>query len=116
MLDAPFAISSNGDGFLLHYDVEHFRPKKEAKALDGTIRDGYWWLAFDYMNFRLCGNVRNRKKGGWFPLKVGSLCSTYAAPCEESETRYLLDPVDDDDVALIGFRQGGQGNPCARHH
>ena len=45
-----------------HYDVEHFRPKKEAKNLDKTIRDGYWWLAFDYTNYRLCGNVGNRKK------------------------------------------------------
>lgn len=91
-----------------HYDVEHFRPKKEAKALDGSERDGYWWLAFDYMNFRVCGNVGNRKKGGWFPLKQGSLCSTYAAPCEESESRYLLDPIDDDDVSLIAFDEEGK--------
>lgn len=94
-----------------HYDVEHFRPKKEAKALDASLRDGYWWLAFDYMNFRVCGNVGNRKKGGWFPLKDGSLCSTYAAPCEESETRYLLDPIDDDDVALIAFDEEGKVIP-----
>lgn len=94
-----------------HYDVEHFRPKKEAKALDGRERDGYWWLAFDYMNFRVCGNVGNRKKGGWFPLKDGSLCSTYAEQCEESETRYLLDPIDDDDVALIAFDEEGKVIP-----
>jgi uncharacterized protein (TIGR02646 family) len=91
-----------------HYDVEHFRPKKEAKQIDGSMLDGYWWLAFDYMNFRLCGNVGNRKKGGWFPLKRDSLCSTYAAPCEESETRYLLDPIDDDDVSLIAFDEEGK--------
>jgi uncharacterized protein (TIGR02646 family) len=94
-----------------HYDVEHFRPKKEAKALDATVRDGYWWLAFDYMNFRVCGNVGNRKKGGWFPLQDGSLCSTYADPCEESEARYLLDPVDDDDVSLIAFDEEGKVIP-----
>lgn len=94
-----------------HYDVEHFRPKKAAKALDGAERDGYWWLAFDYMNFRLCGNVGNRKKGGWFPLKRGSLCSTYGEPCEESESRYLLDPVDDDDVSLIAFDEEGKVIP-----
>lgn len=94
-----------------HYDVEHFRPKKEAKAIDGSERDGYWWLAFDYMNFRACGNVGNRKKGGWFPLKDGSLCSTYAAQCEESETRYLLDPIDDDDVSLIAFDEEGKVIP-----
>ncbi|MEW5786408.1 MAG: hypothetical protein AB1899_01000 [Pseudomonadota bacterium] len=94
-----------------HYDVEHFRPKKEAKALDGSERDGYWWLAFDYMNFRACGNVGNRKKGGWFPLKDGSLCSTYADPCEESEARYLLDPIDDDDVSLLAFDEEGKVIP-----
>jgi len=94
-----------------HYDVEHFRPKKEAKALDTSLRDGYWWLAFDYMNFRVCGNVGNRKKGGWFPLKDGSLCSTYSEPCEESETRYLIDPIDDDDVALIAFDEEGKVIP-----
>lgn len=94
-----------------HYDVEHFRPKKEARALDGTDRDGYWWLAFDYMNFRVCGNVGNRKKGGWFPLKEGSLCSSYSAPCEESEARYLIDPIDDDDVSLIAFDEEGKVVP-----
>jgi hypothetical protein len=71
-----------------HLDVEHFRPKKEAKSLDGTVRDGYWWLAFDYTNFRACGNVGNRKKGGWFPLQEGSLCSTHDNRCEESEAAY----------------------------
>lgn len=91
-----------------HYDVEHFRPKKEAKALDGSDRDGYWWLAFDYMNFRVCGNVGNRKKGGWFPLQQGSLCSSYADPCEESESPYLIDPIDVADVALLAFDEEGK--------
>ena len=46
-----------------HSDVEHFRPKKEAKALDANSRDGYWWLAFDYMNFRVW-QCRQSQKGG----------------------------------------------------
>jgi uncharacterized protein (TIGR02646 family) len=96
-----------------HYDVEHFRPKKEAKGLVAiNHRDGYWWLAFDYMNFRVCGNVGNRKKGGWFPLRQGSLCSTFAQPCEESEDTYLLDPVNDDDVDLIAFDEEGKVIPA----
>lgn len=94
-----------------YYDVEHFRPKKKAKALDTSVRDGYWWLAFDYMNFRVCGNVGNRKKGSWFPLKNGSLCSSYAEPCEESETHYLLDPINNYDVALIAFDEEGKVIP-----
>lgn len=91
-----------------HLDVEHFRPKKEARAFDGTVRDGYWWLAFDYMNFRACGNVGNRKKGGWFPLNTGSLYSTYDLRCEESESHYLLDPIDIDDVNLLAFDEEGK--------
>jgi hypothetical protein len=42
-----------------HMDVEHFRPKLEAKELDGTKRDGYWWLAFNYRNFREGGFLSN---------------------------------------------------------
>ncbi len=95
-----------------HYDVEHFRPKKEAKELVANIRDGYWWLAFDYMNFRVCGNVGNRKKGGWFPLREGSLCSTYEHRCEDAETVYLLDPVDESDVQLITFDEEGKVIPA----
>lgn len=95
-----------------HYEVEHFRPKKEAKNIDKAKRDGYWWLAFDYMNFRLCGNVGNRKKGTWFPLQTGSLCSTYANRCEESEAIYLIDPIDDSDVALIAFDEEGKVVPA----
>ena len=94
-----------------HYDVEHFRPKKEAKNIDKSKRDGYWWLAFDYMNFRACGNVGNRKKGGWFPLQDGSLCSNYVDQCEEAETTYLLDPIDGNDVALIAFDEEGKVVP-----
>lgn len=95
-----------------HMDVEHFRPKKEAKDLRGNARDGYWWLAFDYHNFRICGSVGNRKKGGWFPLQIGSLISTYDHPCEESEVGYFLDPTDADDVNLIAFDEEGKAIPA----
>ena len=90
-----------------HYDVEHFRPKKIARDMGDDTRDGYWWLAYEYSNFRICGNVGNRKKGGWFPLQGGSLCSSYENPCEESESRYLLDPTDPSDVELIAFDEKG---------
>ena len=97
-----------------HYDVEHFRPKKEAKDLDKSVRDGYWWLAFDYTNYRLCGNVGNRKKGGWFPLKPGSLYSTFGNQREESEDAFLLDPTDEDDVNLIAFDEEGKAIPAPK--
>lgn len=95
-----------------HYDVEHFRPKKEAKNAVDDERDGYWWLAFDYMNFRACGNVGNRKKGGWFPLQAGSQISSHDNRREEMEVCYLLDPVDIDDVKLIAFNEEGSVIPA----
>lgn len=90
-----------------HKDIEHFRPKKEALDLKGNARDGYWWLAFDYTNFRVAGNVPNRKKGGWFPLHAVSHCSRYEAKCEESELPYLLDPINSYDVGLLAFDEEG---------
>lgn len=95
-----------------HYDVEHFRPKKLTKELDGTERDGYWWLAFDYTNYRLCGNVGNRKKGNWFPIREGSLVSFADNRCEESEEIYLLDPTDPHDVSLIAYNEEGNAIPA----
>ena len=44
-----------------HMDVEHFRPKKSAKELNGETRDGYWWLAFAREN-DLLGRVRVRDR------------------------------------------------------
>jgi len=94
-----------------HYDVEHFRPKAHSKAIDGVERDAYWWLAFDYTNYRLCGNVGNRKKGNWFPLREGSLVSDCQTQAEESEEPYILDPTDADDVSLISFDDEGKAIP-----
>lgn len=98
-----------------HYDVEHFRPKKVAKNIDKSERDGYWWLAFDYTNYRLCGNVGNRKKGGWFPLQAGSICSSFENQREESEDAYLLDPTDAGDVNLIAFDEEGKAIPAPKN-
>ncbi len=102
-----------------HYDVEHFRPKKEAKDDQNCdangkpmTRDGYWWLAFEYSNFRICGNVGNRKKGGWFPLHKDSRLSTVSARCEESEAPFLLDPVHKSDTVLLAFNEEGNATPA----
>lgn len=103
---------TEGRDICSHTDVEHFRPKKEALELDGSMRDGYWWLAFDYTNFRAAGSVPNRKKGGWFPLHINSRRSTFDARCEESETPYLLDPVRQTDVVLLAFNEEGNAVPA----
>lgn len=95
-----------------HLDVEHFRPKKAARNVKGPERDGYWWLAFDYMNFRVAGTVPNRKKGAWFPLRYGSLCSTYQRPCEGDEQPHFLDPTNAHDVGLLAFDEEGKAVPA----
>jgi hypothetical protein len=92
-----------------YWQVEHFRPKKEAKDPD---RDGYWWLAFDYLNYRLCGSVGNTKKGSYFPLCAG----TSAAQCPDDncddEAPLLIDPIEEGDVMLLTFADGGKAVPA----
>jgi len=94
-----------------HLDVEHFRPKKSARNSRGPERDGYWWLAFDYMNFRIAGTVPNRKKGSWFPLRHGSPCSSYLRRCEGDEIPHFLDPINAYDVTLLSFDEEGKAVP-----
>lgn len=94
-----------------HLDVEHFRPKKAARNVKGPERDGYWWLAFDFMNFRIAGTVPNRKKGVWFPLQYGSPSSSFIRRCEGDEITYFLDPTNAHDVTLLAFDEEGKAMP-----
>jgi hypothetical protein len=95
-----------------HLDVEHFRPKKAARNAKGPERDGYWWLAFDFMNFRIAGTVPNRKKGAWFPLRYGSRCSSFTRRCEGDEIPHFLDPTNAHDVTLLAFDEEGKAVPA----
>jgi len=95
-----------------HFDIEHFRPKKSAKNLDGTERgEGYWWLAFDWHNLRICGNVGNRKKGGFFPLREGTHWASATDRNVADEFPYLLDPTRPEDPALLCFDENGDVKP-----
>ena len=96
-----------------HWDVEHYRPKKSAKNADGTEDEGYWWLAFSWQNFRICGNAGNRMKGTYFPLRPGSRRAddpTYDLRLEDPQ---LLDPIDEDDPNLLSFNVNGDVIPVA---
>lgn len=94
-----------------HLEVEHFRPKKETKDLEGNIREGYWWLAFDWKNYRIVGNVGNRMKGGYFPLRDGSPVATSASRNTLDEDYLFLDPVEALDVVLLSFEAEGLACP-----
>ena len=96
-----------------HWDVEHYRPKKIPKdGFDPNIHHAYWWLAFDWTNFRVCGNAGNRKKGAAFPLRTGC---TRCAPLGDlrSEIAMLLDPAEEDDPVLLSFNMVGEAIPAA---
>ena len=92
-----------------HYHVEHFRPKKKAISIDGKDEGGYWWLAFDWRNYRLCGSVGNTKKGDKFPVKKGK----WQTPNDmiDPEIIYLLDPIDSDDPPMLTFTHDGKAQP-----
>lgn len=91
-----------------HWDVEHYRPKKKAKDSDGHACSGYWWLAFDWKNLRICGNVGNRKKGTYFPLQPGCIRATASCRTIDDEVPELLDPADPNDPSLIDFDEEGR--------
>lgn len=95
-------------------DVDHFRPKNCSKDINGqTILDnGYWWLAYDYYNYRLSCPTCNRSwKGGgkvdYFPIKSGTLPLHPDLPVE-SEENVLIDPCCRTDTELIGYNEQGK--------
>lgn len=108
-------------------DVDHFRPKMESLQIniDGQkiVRDGYWWLAYDWKNYRLSSIYSNRLrkdkhsvdkksygKGSYFPLRDG--CN--AASCIDEiddEIILLLDPINPNDPDLLFFTEEGIAIP-----
>ena len=105
------------------YHVDHFRPKNRAKQLDGDEREGYWWLAFDWKNYRISGSICNslhcgadgetHGKADYFPLKNGCIPAN-SPDCDlEDELIYLLDPTDPDDPILLTFDESGYAKPSA---
>jgi hypothetical protein len=102
---------SEAEDCFSHWDVEHFRPKKSVKNEDGNEYDGYWWLSFDWTNFRICGNVGNRKKGTYFPLHDES--KRVSSPDDDCryEPYLLLDPANAYDADLLFFNMEGRAIP-----
>jgi hypothetical protein len=104
------------------FDVDHFRPKKEAKRSESENDDGYPWLAFSWDNFRYSAGRSNRLstdeeteqvvgKGSWFPLLPESVKADWNNRCEKHEKALLLDPTVRTDVDLIAI--DADGRACA---
>ena len=105
------------------WEIDHFRPKNRAKNLDGTVYlpEGYWWLAYEWLNYRLAGSFINKRrkdkfnsneeiygKGDYFPidLHTGAVCGVDGDL--DDEVIYLLDPTSFRDTTLISFDKDGK--------
>lgn len=93
-------------------DVDHFRPKGKSTDENGKVilQEGYWWLVYDYLNYRLSCEKCNRPfgdggKGVKFPLKPGTLP---AAVQDKNDTPLLLDPCVLQDVQIIDCDETGE--------
>ena len=92
--------------------VDHFRPKlmvtrignsyTYAEAGTRPLHTGYYWLTFNYKNYRISNNFTNKRKGGYFPLSSVSVSvETYPTGDITPEVNMLLDPCVQTDVNLI---------------
>jgi hypothetical protein len=112
-------------------DVDHYRPKgKIRRYMDWPesgiepAHDGYWWLAFNWKNYRyscrFCYAPRrspdtNIAGGKWdyFPVRDEEVRIRYECDVEdlEDEQALILDPTHADDVDLLLFDEFGRARP-----
>lgn len=95
-----------------YQELEHFRPKKGTKLKEGNHPDhpGYYWLAFDLSNYRLCKRRPNAKKGTYFPLLEERFRAAEPAHSWQDELPLFLDPLVEEDTLLLSFND--DGSPC----
>lgn len=93
-------------------EIDHFRPKNKStdEQKNEILQDGYWWLAYDYLNYRLSCEKSNRSfdnggKNDMFPLKAGT---SPASKGNNNDTPILLDPCIESDVAIIDCNETGE--------
>lgn len=106
-------------------NVDHFRPKGEVREVDAELQninrksEGYWWLAFDPLNFRLASMHSNQRRtdedtdgGKWdyFPIR-GARTPSRTPWRLIHEDVLALDPCSATDVKLLFFDPDGK--PCA---
>jgi len=100
--------------------IDHFRPKGSVKECPG--HEGYWWLAFEWTNYRFCCTYCNSLKedemtgivGGkadHFPIQNEAQRALVEGDNYNSELHCLLDPTKAGDPGLLWFNQDGNAIP-----
>jgi uncharacterized protein (TIGR02646 family) len=100
--------------------VDHFRPKNRITG--ERNHPGYWWLAFNWRNFRLacvfCNCVREDSetdeiggKGNAFPIFDDVPRMRRAS--DPADRAKLLDPCVRQDVELLTFKRNGLAYPAS---
>ncbi len=92
-----------------HSHVDHFRPKTNALDEDGKDQGGYWWLAFDWMNYRYSGPVTNVRKKDYFPVLENK--AKVHGDNTSIEQMLLLDPIVIGDPGKLAFDIEGKVVP-----
>ena len=88
--------------------VDHYRPKGRVRDLDGKEYEGYWLLAFDWKNYRICGQLINVKKSDVFPIVEGSRANSTDPVSLKLEAPVLIDPLTDE-TRLITYEKDEDG-------
>jgi hypothetical protein len=109
-------------------NVDHFRPKGRVREIDdnlsntGSESEGYWWLAFEAGNYRLCCMHSNQRRvdegtagGKWdyFPV-LGERATAKTPIGAIVENTLVLDPCSVTDVELLYFDPDGNPGPSER--
>ncbi|WP_353367419.1 hypothetical protein [Acidovorax sp. FG27] len=104
-------------------NIDHFRPKGRVVEIDdqmaktGQNCEGYWWLAFEPLNFRLTSQHSNQRrvddtteggKADFFPIR-GMRTPATTPYAQIFEDVLPLDPCSASDVSLMWFDP--DGNP-----
>jgi hypothetical protein len=88
--------------------VDHYRPKGKATELDGSETEAYWWLAFEWKNYRISGHLINSKKSDLFPIVEGSRANPDDLLSIKLEAPLLIDPLTDQ-AWLISYEKDEDG-------
>lgn len=99
--------------------IDHFRPKNSVAECEG--HPGYWWLAFQWDNYRYSCTYCNSRRVGQetaggkqdhFPLIVPPEWGRKPG-AECGERPMLMDPCDSEDPKLLTFSANGEAVPCS---